>query len=159
MANIDGKNPFSVDRYKAIPSDADYITIKMGINDANYDSPVGTINDEDNTTFYGAWNVILEYLLTTFPYAKIGVIVTNGTTEAYAKATIAVWEKWGVPYWDEAYGGNIPLMLRSLRTDVCSKAKELRNNAFAVNYGTNNHPNEKAHEYESTIVEAWLRTI
>lgn len=159
MTNIDGRRPFSVDRYKTIPADADYITIKMGINDANYSAEVGTIDDTVNTTFYGAWNVVLEYLLTNFPYAKIGVIVTNGTTAAYAQATKAVCEKWGVPYLDEAYGVNIPLMLRSLRTDVCFTAKTLRNNAFAVKWGTNNHPNEKAHEFESTIIENWLRSL
>lgn len=47
---------FSIDRYKQIPKDADYITLKFGINDDkdHENAKLGTINDSDNTTFYGA---------------------------------------------------------------------------------------------------------
>lgn len=150
---------FSDTRYTNIPADADYITIKIGINDSSNNVPIGTINDTTNTTFYGAWNVVLEHLVTNHPFAKIGVIITNGAKKEYADAEIAVCEKWGIPYLNEAYGKDIPLMLRSNRSEVSEVAKNVRNSAFSVKWGTNNHPNAKSHEFESTIVEAWLRTL
>lgn len=166
MTNITGRNPFSVDRYKNIPSDADYITIKFGINDSNQSATIGTINDTNNTTFYGAWNQVLDYLTTNFPYAKIGVIVTNGSKLPYVEATKEVAKKWGIPYIDLATDPNLPLMLRTNRTDVISNVIEKRNKAFSVNYdgdssGNNKnwHPNELAHEFESTIIENWLRSL
>lgn len=165
LAYVDGSmNEFSTPngRYTQIPSDIDYITLKFGINDSGKGVPIGTIDDTENTTFYGAWNIVLDYLVTNFPYAKIGVIVTNGTKGAnaleYVTATINACKKWGIPYLNEATDEKIPLMLRSLRTDVCEKAKTLRDNAFSVSE-SDRHPNTKANEFEASIVEAWLRTL
>ena len=164
-----GVNPFSGTRYTAIPADADYITLMFGINDSGNNCPIGTIDDADNTTFYGAWNVVLEYVITNFPYAHIGIIVGPGmqTTQGktYAEAEIAVAKKWGIPYLNiqfESGGEKIPLMLRTSNPDVSAAAKALRNSQQYVNNQegtTNMHPNEKAHEFESTFIEAWLRTL
>ena len=164
-----GVNPFSGTRYTSIPSDTDYITLMFGINDIGNSCPIGTIDDADNTTFYGAWNVVLEYFITNFPYAHIGIIVGPGMQatqgKAYAEAEIAVAKKWGIPYLNiqfESGGENIPLMLRTSNPDVSAAAKTLRNNQQYVNNiagSLNTHPNEKAHEFESTFIEAWLRTL
>ena len=35
------------------------------------------IEDTENTTFYGAWNVVLDYLTLNRPNAKIGIIVES----------------------------------------------------------------------------------
>ena len=44
-----------------------------------------------NTTFYGAWNLTLDYLIKNYPFAHIGIIVSNGCeTDDYRVATIAV---------------------------------------------------------------------
>ena len=151
---------FSANRYKNIPSDADYITLYFGINDDNYSAPIGTIDDTKNTTFYGAWNTVLEYLITKHPFAKIGIIITNGSSKKYTDAERAISRKWGIPYLDmEADYQHVPLMQRvTERTEVCQKALELRKKAFAVS-DSNTHPNAKAHEYESTFIENWLRTL
>ena len=151
---------FSANRYKNIPSDADYITLYFGINDDNYSAPIGTIDDTKNTTFYGAWNIVLEHLITNHPFAKIGIIITNGSSKKYTDAERAICRKWGIPYLDmEADYQHVPLMQRvTERTEVCQKALELRKKAFAVS-DSNTHPNAKAHEYESTFIENWLRTL
>lgn len=151
---------FSANRYKNIPSDADYITLYFGINDDNYSAPIGTIDDTKNTTFYGAWNIVLEHLITNHPFAKIGIIITNGSSKKYTDAERAISRKWGIPYLDmEADYQHVPLMQRvTERTEVCQKALELRKKAFAVS-DSNTHPNAKAHEYESTFIENWLRTL
>ena len=46
---------------------------------------------------------------------------------------------------------------------TCAKAQEIRERNFCVaSDGTtpdNGHPNTAAHEFESTFIEAWLRTL
>ena len=152
---------FSITRYKKIPKDADYITLCFGINDDEYHqkSPIGAIDDTGNTTFFGAWNTVLEYLLTEFPYAKIGIIVPNGCTKSYTDAIRAVARKWGVPYLDIPGDYAVPLMNRvSEREEVCALARKLRFEQFSVGK-QNGHPNARAHEFESTFIEHWLRSL
>lgn len=151
-----GTNPV----YKRIPADADYITIKLGINDSNQQSPVGTIDDTDIKTFYGAYNTALDYITQNYPFAHIGIIVTNGSEKKYTDATIALAQKWGIAYIDEVNDPTVPLLHRADRAGVSSVAKQRKLNAFAVNIATHNtHPNVKAHYYEAAFIEDWLRRL
>ncbi len=169
-------NCFSYDGiYNSIDKDVDYITLYFGINDSHHRQratasdgedtsgviALGTIEDTDASTFYGAWNVVMEYLITNYPYAKIGIIISNGCeTVDYPNAEIAIARKWGVPYLDLNSDYQVPMMNRTNgRSETCAKALEVRNRNFAVNYGVNNHPNAKAHEYISTFIENWLRSL
>ena len=177
-AGVNGINPFSDARYTAIPTDTDYITLEFGINDAGHGVPIGTIDDTTNETFYGAWNVVLEYFAKHFPFAHIGIIVGPGmqttTGQQYANAEIDIAKKWGIPYLNiqfESGNGKIPLMLRTSNPDVNATItvdgttmplKSYINQIQYVNPSEttpNYHPNEKAHEFESTFIEAWLRTL
>jgi hypothetical protein len=160
MCNIDGtrENSFTNTRYLEIPNDADYITLKFGINDDNYDSPLGTIDDTTTTTFYGAWNVALRHIITSCPYAKIGIIVTNGSSKEYTDATIAIAKKWGIAYIDEVNDPTVPLLHRVDREGVSNEVKQLRLQAFRISE-TNTHPNVKAHYYEASFIENWLKTL
>ena len=120
---------------------------------------LGTIDDTDNTTFYGAWNVVLEYLIAHHPYAHIGILVSNGCeTDDYRLATIEVAKKWGIPYIDLNGDERTPMMHRSTNPAHCDRAKELRMEAFKVG-GRNSHPNIKAHLYESWFIEDFLRIL
>ena len=148
--------------YSTIPVDADYITIMLGINDKVQGLPVGTLEDSTNTTFCGAYNIAMEHILENHPFAHIGVMVSNGTNAEIMAATRAIAERWGVPYLD--FGSpQVPLMHRYTGRNVCAKAQEIREKNFCVSSnGTtavNAHPNTAAHEYESTFIEAWLRTL
>lgn len=159
MAAVEGMtNCFSKDIYKNVGADANYITIRLGINDDNKNVPIGTINDTDNTTFYGSWNVVMEYLITNHPFAHIGIIVPNGADSDYVEAVKAIAVKWGVPYLDFATGEQTPLLHRTQRTEVCSTARNLRHNAFIVGDG-DTHPNADAHEYQSYCIENWLMSL
>lgn len=167
-------NCFSNELYKQIPADTDYITLWFGINDSHHRQgsaggdgedntgviPLGTINDTTTATFYGAWNVVMEYLLENHPYAHIGIIISNGceTTE-YPTAEIEIAKKWGVAYLDLNGDYQVPMMHRTNgRSETCERAQELRKNAFWTS-DTNGHPNTKAHEYQSTFIENWLRSL
>lgn len=149
-------------RYQNIDADADYITIMLGINDKLQGIPVGTLEDAVNTTFCGAFNIAMEHILENHPFAHIGIMVSHGTNEEIMEATRGIAERWGVPYLD--YGSpHVPLMNRYTWRNVCAKAQEIREKNFCVISDgvtpTNSHPNTAAHEYESTFIEAWLRTL
>ena len=163
--NDDSRTQFSKagGLYTQIPEDADYITIKYGINDSSLSAPIGTIDDKENTTFYGAWNIVMEYLVTNYPFAKIGIIISNGCTNYLrhdiADATKNIARKWGIPYLDLTGDENVPLLHRTNRDDVvCETAIEARMNAFKIS-NADTHANAKAHEYESTIIEDFLRRL
>lgn len=151
------RKPFSYQRYKDIPSDADYITLWFGLNDIN-NSNLGAIDDTTNETFYGAWNVVLEYLITNHPYAKIGIIITDAY-DSFNDAVRNIGEKWGIPTLDLMGDKNVPLMMgRKDGINLDSRADTLRRNAFRVSE-TNFHPNLEAHMYQSTFIENFLRTL
>lgn len=157
MYNNGSNNAFSVTRYTQIPLDTDYITLMFGLNETN--APIGNITDNTNETIYGAWNIVLEYLITNLPFAKIGIILSDAwLSAALHEAMINIAERWGIPYLD-LRATNVPMGI-SGRGDnkVCQKAKELRNNAFQMSV-SDSHPNPAAHKYRSTIVENWLRSL
>ena len=159
MAVVSGSTNNFIEIYQSVGADADYITLKFGINDGHRSVPIGTIDSTDTSTFYGAWNTVMSWLIANRPTAKIGIIVSNGLdADSYADATIAIAKKYGVPYLNEWSGEQVPLMLRSGRTDVDTSIKAIRDETFRVSE-TNQHPNPISHEYESTIVEAWLKTL
>lgn len=164
MAYVDGnRNEFSTPngRYTQIPADADYITLWFGINDSHQNVPIGTIDDAVNTTFYGAWNIVMDYLITNHPNAKIGIIISNGCdTTAYPIATRAIAKKWGVSYLDLNGDYKVPLMLRTNeKTEVAPAVLQAIIEKQSVSYPTNQHPNPEAHEYQSTFIENWLRSL
>ena len=155
-------HPFTEQIMQNIGSDADYITIWYGINDCYYDD-LGTIDDTTPNTFYGAWNKALAYLIENHPYAKIGIIcsASNPTVGLpYRNATRECAQKWGIPYLDQMGDDKIPLMLYGKESEfgLCEEAINLRKNAFIVS-STNTHPNIKAHKYQSTFIEHWLRSL
>lgn len=154
-------NPFSVDRYAAVPTDADYITLMFGLNETGIgedSSLIGTNTDTTNATLWGAYNIVFEHFLTNMPYAKIGVIIADAwMTENYANAVKEICKYWGIPYL-ELKSEDVPMGIGGRYTTTSSKAKQLRNNAFQVS-DSDSHPNVKAHEYRSTIIENFLRSL
>ncbi len=82
-------NPLAT-RYNSIPK-ADLIQIFMGTNDYGHDTPLGTIADTTDISFYGALNLIIPALQTKYPESRI-VFVTplhrygaNGLTYDYTE--------------------------------------------------------------------------
>ena len=146
--------------YRTDFSDADIITIYYGINDSHNYIPIGDIDDMDPTTFYGAFNVALDYLTKNYPKAKIGIIVSNGCTTAdYPEATEQIAIKWKIPYLDLDGGVNGITMLRSSSRNPTpdEEKKEILKRQWVHEH--NWHPNEYAHELESHFIEEWLLTL
>lgn len=166
-------NPNAAYYYQNIPSDADYITIYLGINDAGHASgssqdgedttgviPLGTIDDNTTATYYGAWNVVLTWLITNRPNAHIGIIVTNGIAgaDSYRQAQIAIATKYGIPYIDLNGDARTPAMLRTSNPNIPSSVKNALIAKWRVS-ADNTHPNDAAHEFEATFIENFLRSI
>lgn len=158
MYNNGDPNAFSLKRYKEIPTDADYITLQFGLNDVS--APIGTIDDTDNTTEMGAWNVVLKYLIENHPYAKIGIIISDSWLSSELRAAIIQCaEAWGIPYLDMRGSTQVPLGIGGkLGVSIKPDAENARNAAFQVS-AENGHPNPKAHEYRSTFIENFMRSL
>lgn len=167
-------NCFSLGLYREIDADADYITLCFGINDSHHRPkstgddgevkagiiPFGTLEDTDTSTFCGAWNAVLPYLIEHHPFAHIGILISNGCeTDEYRKAEIALAQKWGLPWLDLNGDARCPVMGRSTNPDILQSVRDFRTRMFAVNPPQNTHPNAKAHEYESVFIEHWLRGL
>ena len=159
--------------YQNIPEDVDYITIYLGINDShhNYGSsgsdgedvkghiPLGTIEDNTTASYYGAWNVVLSWLIENRPFAHIGIIVSNGCDwDSYRLAQIEIAKKYGIPYIDLNGDERTPAMIRSTNPNIAASVKKLRLRTQAVSE-TNSHPNDAAHLFESTFIENFLRSL
>ena len=59
-----------ISRYTSIPA-SDIITIYMGTNDYGHETPMGTINDTEDISFYGALNVIIPGIKNAHPDAQL----------------------------------------------------------------------------------------
>ena len=158
-------NPFAYERYKnteKIPLDTDYLTIMFGLDESSIANTPETLGDKsstDVTTWWGAWNTVLEYYLTNMPYCKIGIIIADAwMPENLRNATIEIAKYWGVPYLDLKGDAQVPLQIGGRYSDLGTKARDLRNNAFQMS-ADDPHPNPKAHLYRSTIIENFLRSL
>ena len=172
--------PTSEAYYKNIPVDVDYITIYLGINDSHHATgssgtdgevvtgviPIGTIDDIDTSTYYGAWNVILTWLIENRPFAHIGIIVSNGCdTPEYRTAQLSIAKKYGIPYIDLNGDERTPCMIRSQNQKISKTIRNMITKKQAVDFdGTltgsvNLHPNDQAHLYESYFIENFLRNL
>lgn len=146
-------------RYTKIPQDADYITLYFGINDDNRKVTIGNINDTSNTTFYGAWNIVLTHLLTNHPNAKIGIIITNNTANTeLIEAEKAIAKKYGIGILNFADDESISYIYRQFKRSTPADIRSIYDDRYKVS-SSNTHPNAAMHERESYIIESWLRSL
>jgi len=154
-------NCFS-EKYTSIPADADYITLWHGINDRIQGATLGTVDDTDITTFYGAWNTVMSYIKTNHPFAHVGIVISCGRTAdmaKYCEAERVIARKYGVPYLDLQADDRIPLMMgcierEGLSEDVLEATLEVQR--ISADDG---HPNARAHEFQSYFIENWLHSL
>jgi lysophospholipase L1-like esterase len=60
----------------------------------------GLPTDTDDTTWWGAWNKVLPYLIEKYPFAKILIIAGYGASDGLDEAAKAIAKKYGVQYLD-----------------------------------------------------------
>ena len=157
MEAVSGKNGFSVinGRYTLLPDNIDYLTIFFGWNDAFYGT-LGTIDDSENTSFYGGYNVVLPYLINKYPHAKIALIVPFGTTSSHRQAVRELGNKWGVGVFDMFQGGT-PLYYNK-ESDIVVEESIVTSNRekFQANGA---HPNFLGHKQIGDMLESFLFSL
>ncbi|HBI7093871.1 TPA: SGNH/GDSL hydrolase family protein [Clostridium perfringens] len=152
MSNVPGKNPFCVDRYLNMETDLDYLTIWFGWNDHAY-STLGSIDDTDDKTFYGAWNKVLPALIKKYPTCKIGLIVPYGCDEGFRQAVRDIGAKYGIPCLD-LEDKNVPLI--HLRKGVDNDIQLFRRKTFTHD---TTHLNQEGYNYMSTFYEHFIKSL
>lgn len=148
-----------INHYQSVAADADYLTIYFGINDSHQSIPIGTISDAVTSSFYGAWNTVLSWLIENRPNLHIGIIVSNGCdSDDYRTATIAIAQKYGLPYIDMNGDKQTPCMLRSTNASIDSAVRNQRTDNWKIS-NDNGHPNADCHAFEATFIENFLRSL
>ena len=164
--NPSDRSPFAYERYKNVPVDCDYIILQFGLNESNIadsDTTKGTKDSTDTTTMWGAWNTVLGYLIENHPTARIGIIMPDAwMPQSYYTTLKEICEWWGIPLLDLGGDPNVPVMNGGRRAGsglvLNPKVAELRNATF-YNADGDAHPNDKGHEWRSTVIENWIRRL
>lgn len=173
ITSISGKHIISTQSYDN--ANPDYIIIEGGTNDADvigsilngqtpaaygsYD-PNSYDGDYDNTTFCGAVEFLFKRLLTTYPSAKIGVIIApkmsvassytkeGNNRRAYFETLMQLCKKWGIPYlnlWDR---GRLNPALSVYYNDTEESY-----------YTDGQHLTSKGYDVITPMIEAWMKTL
>ena len=160
-------NQYIVNRkFESIPNDVDYITIWFGINDKGHGIQVGTATDkvevwsnEKSGSTGAAFNYIFEWIFTNRPFAHVGVIVTDFAEQERRNVIIECCKRWGVAFLD-LYNPTIPMIrTRGEQIELDPKIKEIRDKQFSLNGVKDMHPNNKAHQWQSSIIENFMRSL
>ena len=160
-------NQYIVNRkFESIPNDVDYISIWFGINDKGHGVQIGSATDkvevwsnEKSGSTGAAFNYIFEWIFTNRPFAHVGVIVSDFTEQERRNVIIDCCKRWGVAFLD-LYNPTIPMIrTRGEQIEIDPKIKEIRNKQFSLNGATDMHPNNKAHQWQSTIIENFMRGL
>lgn len=144
--------------YTKIAPDCDYVTLAFGGNEASLTTEqIGTKTDTTNETLWGAYNVVLEAILTANPDVKIGIIINDYyLSNDYYNALTEIAEYWGIPYLDmTGRDFKVPLGINGSNTKNPT-AIALRDSVFKLE---NDHPTDAAQEYRSTFIENFLRSL
>lgn len=157
-------NPNSIIYYQSIPTDADYIVIQFGLNDAAYS--FGEIDSTDNTTWNGALNEVLNYITLNIPNAKI-LIIASDAWMTYAQRNVLKESarSWGVGFLD-LKDISFPLMINGKYTEDMTQEnyslKEIAKTRADEKYKvttTNSHPNVLAHKDRSFLIQKKLEEL
>jgi lysophospholipase L1-like esterase len=149
-------------------SDADYILLEGGVNDASLNIPLGLISANcydslDDTTFYGAFESMLRQAMSRFAGKKLGYIAVHQMTGNYrASNTPETSYYWGAKKCCEKYG--VPFLDLNISTPPFAYLKDGSSLAHLRTTYTKDgdgwHPNEEGYKkYYCDKIVAWLKTL
>jgi len=144
---VGGGNPM-VNRYSAMDDGVDYVIVWGGTNDEGGSIPVGATSSTNNAEFCGALNTMCDGLLTKYPTARIGFItmMREPGGAPYAQAVKDVCALYSIPVLDLYQKNGIGF------GNVARDAALTRSND-----GT--HPNAAGHQFISTKIESFIRSL
>lgn len=106
-----------MNRYNSIPR-ADLIMIFMGTNDYGHETPLGTIKDTTDISFYGALNVIISSLTSKYPTSEL-IFVTPLHRYGYGTSP-TTGEAYTYDYLPNYEGASLGDYVQAIK-DVCQK--------------------------------------
>lgn len=126
----------------------DFCTLLFGCNDYGFNVPVGTISDTVTTTFYGAYQTVLDYMLTQNPKLRIILMTpfhlvtetanqSGNTLSDYADAVKAIGVKYNLQVIDLYSGSGL------------NPASTTNKSLFFVD---STHPNAVGHVFASHYI-------
>lgn len=143
-----------------LPTDADFTFVFGGTNDYGHgDAKLGTFEDRDNYTFYGAMHELVAYMVATFPKEKLCFIlpiprfdqdnpygdgskdVPMAPMSAYIQAEKEVLDYYGVEYLDLTDKYHVPTAP-----------------AYDDLFGDGLHPNPKGHKLLADCLIEYLES-
>lgn len=147
---------------QSMDSNADYILLEGGVNDASMQVTIGEISNGytatlNDMTFCGAFESMLKQALVKWAGKKIGFIITHHMEDRfymYREKIILMCEKWGVPYLD-LYTLCPPFYyIPELRKAYTKPYTSDPNDSDGW------HPNEEGYrKYYAPKIEAWMKTL
>ena len=108
----------------------------------------------DITTWCGAWNTVLDWILENCPNAHVGVCIGYGVDNSFKQPIIDVCKSHGVPYL-KCYDSNDCFSVGH-SDGISSSVATQRKSLYTLD---NTHPNELGYEMISTSYEQFLKRI
>lgn len=121
---------------------------------------VGTKDDNTNKTFWGAWNIVLPYLIEKYPFAKILLIVPFGTTDLMRQCVRDAAQKYGLTYYDfSSINNQLFYQWDDNKPNGMVAGKTI--SQFRIDNLTHDglHPNEEGYKYLYPSINAKLMSM
>lgn len=159
------------DSISLLDSDADYVILEGGVNDASLNTPLGTITSSywhefDKSTFCGAFESMIKDTFERFPSQKKGYILVHkctgnfasdigtGSDGAYYTAVLKICKKWGIPVLD--LQEHVPPF--AFFSSDYPQLKAIRDKYTYEGDGW--HPNSLGYiTYYVDVIEEWMKTL
>lgn len=154
-------------RYGEIP-EADIIFIFMGTNDYGHETPLGTIEDSEDTSFYGAWNYIIPRLQKRRPNSKIvlitptpryGLITSPTNNEPFTYDYLPNPAGYSLPDYVNAIkdiGAKYSLPVIDLYAELSPKLDLSKSEDKSAYFPDGLHPNTAGYKLIADIIEQYL---
>lgn len=155
--------PFTTqEQYDAVNS------VTGSVGDVSYDKSsdyftalyVGTSDDTTNTTFFGAYNIVIKYLIEKYPLSKILLIVPFGCTKLIRQCVRDVAKKYGLSFYD--FSDSNSQMFRQREDNPSTGIIGSKSiSQFRIDTLTHDglHPNEDGYRYMFPSINTKLMSI
>ena len=121
---------------------------------------VGTSKDITNKTFWGAWNIVLPYIINKYPLAKILLIVPYGTYPLLRQCVRDAAIKYGLAIYDFSDTKNQTFFgWNDVKSEGLINNKSIEKFRIDTLTADGVHPNDKGYEYMYPSINAKLMEL
>ena len=150
---------------KNLPSNADIITIQLGLNDNGVENfPIGQYGDATLLTSYGAFKILMDKIKSVCPFTKVGLIVSDAwLSTKYAEFLYDVAEKYQLPLLDLNLSQDGTIYGTSAGTsynyNFAPSDIKTSNNALYRISSTNGHPNIESQKIRANKLKPFINEL